>query len=171
MLNCDRLSIAIVSRPCHLTTREPGPNLSTVSEMDKSDPSTTGVWSTLQDTWTVLLTTYKRDGTGVGTPVNLAVDGDRAYFRTYDKAGKAKRIRNNPIVDIAPSTVRGRARGSSVRAAARLLEGDEDRHAREVIERKHPVFQRSMIPLGHRLARYRTMHYELTLIPEDPGQP
>ncbi|MHB8330215.1 MAG: hypothetical protein ACYDD6_11450 [Acidimicrobiales bacterium] len=28
--------------------------------------------------WTTLLTTFKRDGTPVGTPVNLAVEGDRA---------------------------------------------------------------------------------------------
>ncbi len=32
---------------------------------------------------TVLLTTYKRDGTQVGTPVHIAVDGDHAYVRTY----------------------------------------------------------------------------------------
>ena len=31
---------------------------------------------------TALLTTYKRDGTPVATPVTIAVDGDRAYVRT-----------------------------------------------------------------------------------------
>jgi uncharacterized protein len=36
--------------------------------------------------WAVLLTTYKRDGTPVGTAVNIAVEGDRAYFRTWDTA-------------------------------------------------------------------------------------
>lgn len=35
---------------------------------------------------TVLLTTYRRDGTPVGTPVHIAVDGDRAFFRTWDRA-------------------------------------------------------------------------------------
>ncbi|HEY1829609.1 MAG TPA: PPOX class F420-dependent oxidoreductase [Acidimicrobiales bacterium] len=58
-------------------------------------------------TWTVLLTTYKRDGSAVPTPVNLAVEGDRAYFRSYDKAWKTKRIRNNPLVEVAPCSVRG----------------------------------------------------------------
>jgi PPOX class probable F420-dependent enzyme len=47
---------------------------------------------------TVLLTTYRRDGTPVGTPVNIAVDGDRAFVRTFDTAWKLKRIRNNPVV-------------------------------------------------------------------------
>ena len=36
----------------------------------------------------VLLTTYKRDGTGVGTAVNIAVDGDHAYVRTYSSSGR-----------------------------------------------------------------------------------
>lgn len=30
----------------------------------------------------VLLTTYRRDGTPVGTPVNITVDGHRAFVRT-----------------------------------------------------------------------------------------
>jgi PPOX class probable F420-dependent enzyme len=54
--------------------------------------------------WAVLLTTYKRDGTPVGTAVNIVVEGDRAYFRTWDTAWKLRRIRNNPEVEFAPST-------------------------------------------------------------------
>jgi uncharacterized protein len=115
--------------------------------------------------WTTLLTTFKRDGTAVGTPVNLAVDGDRAYFRSYDKAWKTKRLRNNPAVVIAPSTLRGKPTGPEVRGTTRLLGGEEERHAREVIAKKYPVFQRLLIPLGHRLSRYTTMHYEV--IPGD----
>jgi len=46
--------------------------------------------------WAVLLTTYKRAGTPVGTAVNIVVEGDHAYFRTWDTAWKLKRIRNNP---------------------------------------------------------------------------
>jgi PPOX class probable F420-dependent enzyme len=64
--------------------------------------------SSLKDTKTVLLTTYKRDGTPVGTPVSIAFDGDRAFFRSYDKAWKTKRLRNNPNVEVAPATVKGR---------------------------------------------------------------
>ena len=60
----------------------------------------------------VLLTTYKRDGTPVGTAVNIVVEGDRAYFRTWDTAWKLRRIRNNPEVEFAPSTTRGRPTGS-----------------------------------------------------------
>jgi PPOX class probable F420-dependent enzyme len=42
---------------------------------------------------TILLTTYKRDGTPVPTPVSIAFDHDRAFFRSFDKAWKTKRLR------------------------------------------------------------------------------
>ncbi|HEY1265987.1 MAG TPA: hypothetical protein VGH16_01940 [Candidatus Binatia bacterium] len=35
---------------------------------------------------TVLLTTFRRDGRGVGTPVNIAVEDGRGYVRTYGSA-------------------------------------------------------------------------------------
>jgi len=117
----------------------------------------------LHRSWAVLLTSYKRDGTPIGTPVNLAVDGGRAYFRSYNKAWKTKRIKNNPEVAIAPSTVRGRATGPALQAKARLLSGEEDVHARAVIAKRHPVFQRFLIPFAHKMSRYETMHYEVTL--------
>jgi PPOX class probable F420-dependent enzyme len=44
---------------------------------------------------TILLTTYKRDGTPVATPVSIAFDGDRAFFRTWHTAHKTKRLRKN----------------------------------------------------------------------------
>ena len=110
---------------------------------------------------TALLTTYKRDGTGVPTPVTIAVDGDHAYVRTWDSAWKAKRMRNNPDVLVAPSTVRGRATGPAIDARSRLLEGDEARHAARAIARRQPILQGVLVPLTHKLMRYRTLHFEL----------
>jgi PPOX class probable F420-dependent enzyme len=111
---------------------------------------------------TALLTTYKRDGTAVATPVTLAVDGERAYVRTWDSAWKAKRMRNNPSVLVAPSTVRGRATGPAIGARSRLLDGAEARHAARAIARRQPILQGVLVPLAHRVMRYRTLHYELT---------
>jgi uncharacterized protein len=113
---------------------------------------------------TALLTTYKRDGTPVATPVTIAVDGDHAYVRTWDSAGKAKRMRNNPAVLVAPSTVRGRVTGDAIQARSRLLDGDEARRAARAIQRRQPILQGVLVPLGHRLMRYRTLHYELTTL-------
>jgi PPOX class probable F420-dependent enzyme len=118
--------------------------------------------ASLRDQPTVLLTTYRRDGTPVGTPVNLAVDGTHAYFRTWDAAGKAKRLRRNPEVAVAPSTFRGRPTGPALRARVRLLDGAESRRAAELLAAKHPLLHGVLVPLAHRLRRNRTVHYELT---------
>jgi uncharacterized protein len=117
--------------------------------------------SYLKDTKTVLLTTYKRDGTAVDTPVSIAFDGDRAFFRSYDKAWKTKRLRNNPSVKVAPSTVKGTVTGPAIDARAILLDGADAKLAARTLARRHRVLQAVMVPVMHRLARYRTMHYEL----------
>ena len=107
---------------------------------------------------TALLTTYKRDGTAVPTPVTIAVDGERAYVRTWDSAWKAKRMRNSPAVRVAPSTVRGRATGPSIGARSRLLDGEEARHAARAIAHRQPILQGLLVPVAHKLMRYRTLH-------------
>ena len=55
----------------------------------------------LKGAGTILLTTYKRDGTPVPTPVSIAFDGDRAFFRSYDQAWKTKRLRNDTRTGVA----------------------------------------------------------------------
>ena len=114
------------------------------------------------DQKTVLLTTYKRDGTGVGTPVHIALDGDRAFIRTWDTAWKLRRIRNNPEVEVAPSTVGGRPTGPAIHACARVLDGAESKYAAEMLARKYPILHGVLIPRLHRLRGNRTMHIELT---------
>lgn len=109
---------------------------------------------------TVLLTTFKRDGTPVGTPVSIVVRDGRAYFRTWHTAGKAKRLRNNPEVEIAPSTFRGSPTGQAVRGTARLLDKAEAKPIRRLLARKYPLLQRVLVPVGHKIMRVHTLHYE-----------
>jgi PPOX class probable F420-dependent enzyme len=111
---------------------------------------------------TILLTSYRRDGSPVATPVSLAFDGERAFFRTWNTAWKARRLARNPNVEIAPSTLRGKQTGPAIRAHARLLDGDEAKQARRALARRHPFLHGLLVPLGHRLKRVRTVHYELT---------
>jgi len=111
--------------------------------------------------WAILLSTYKRDSTPVGTAVNIVVEGDHAYFRTWDTAWKLKRIRNNPEVEFVPCTPLGRPKGPTVRASARILDGEESAHARRLLARKYPLMHGIMVPLAHRLRGYTTMHIEL----------
>ncbi|MVZ99931.1 PPOX class F420-dependent oxidoreductase [Actinomadura sp. LD22] len=112
---------------------------------------------------TVLLTTYRKDGTPVGTPVNVVVRGDRAYFRTYDKAYKVKRMARNPEVEVAPSTYRGKVTGPAVHGRVRPLTEEEAKPIRRLLARKHRFQQGFAVPLFHKMKRYKTLHYELTL--------
>jgi uncharacterized protein len=115
----------------------------------------------LKDAKTILLTTYKRDGTAVDTPVSIAFDGDRAYFRSYDKAWKTRRLRHDPRVRAAPATIRGKLKGPPIQATATLLEGEQAHVAARALARRHRILQGIVVPAAHRLMRYRTMHYEL----------
>lgn len=116
----------------------------------------------LRQTKTILLTTYRRDGSPVATPVSIAFWGDRAFFRTWHKAHKTKRLRNNPEVEVAPSTLKGEPTGPAIHAQATLLGGREARSAAKALAQRHPLLQGVVVPMGHHLMRYQTVHYELS---------
>lgn len=116
---------------------------------------------------TVLLTTYRRNGTPVGTPVNIAIEGGHGVVRTWDTAGKMKRLRHTSDVEIAASTRRGRPTGPPIRAHARILTGDESIRAGQVLARKHPIIHGVAVPLIHRLRGNTTSHIELIPVVDD----
>jgi PPOX class probable F420-dependent enzyme len=114
---------------------------------------------------TVVLTTYRRDGTPVGTAVSIAVDGGHAYVRSFEQAWKTKRIGNNAAVMIAPATMRGVPTAPGVAATARRLAGAEERRGARALARKYPLLHGVLVPLTHRLGRAktgRTVYFELT---------
>jgi uncharacterized protein len=115
----------------------------------------------LRRTKTILLTTFKRDGTPVATPVSIAFDGDRAFFRTWRDAGKEKRLRRDAHVEVAPATLRGEPTGAAISASARLLDGDDARTAARALAHRHRFLHAVLVPVTHRLLRYRTVHFEL----------
>jgi uncharacterized protein len=111
-----------------------------------------------------LLTTYRRSGEPVGTPVNVAVEGDHIFFRTWDTTGKFKRLRNNTMVELVPSTFRGKPTGLPIRARGRILSGTESEHAAKLLGHKYPILHGFLIPRLHRLQGNTTVHVELTPI-------
>jgi uncharacterized protein len=130
-----------------------------------------GYFSPLASSHHCLLTTYKKVGTPVATPVYLAVEGDVAYFRTYDASGKAKRLRNTSCVELQPCDSRGKTKGGeTVPAMATLLEGDEAEHARTQLNRQHPLALGIVVPRIHKLRGWKTQHYRLDA-PFGPGGP
>jgi uncharacterized protein len=66
------------------------------------------------------LTTFRRSGAPVLTPVWFARVGRALYVITDDDTGKVKRVRRNPAVRIAPCTARGKSTGASMDAIAHL---------------------------------------------------
>jgi PPOX class probable F420-dependent enzyme len=126
---------------------------------------------------TVRLTSYRCDGTPVGAPVSIVVDGDRAFVRSPGKGGKVKRIRNNPVVEVAPCTSLGKATGPAARMRARLVQGEEFQRAAHLLRRKYPLLQGAFVPLAHRLFHGRfgsTVHIELKPLDvahEEPAEP
>ena|SRR5690348_124867 len=81
------------------------------------------------------LVTYRKSGAPVHTPVWFAEHDGKLYVMTRSDSGKAKRIRNNPRVEVAPSNIRGKRSGSGISATARLA-GDPD-FARRLIREKY----------------------------------
>jgi uncharacterized protein len=122
----------------------------------------TALLEPLERSWAVLLRTRRRAGTWVGTPVNLTVAGERAYFGTPADSWKVKRLRNFADVEVAPSTLRGRPTGPPLRARARLLTGEQARAAERALVRRHPIVHRLIVPLELRLKRTTNAIYELS---------
>ncbi len=97
------------------------------------------------------LETFRKTGVGVRTPVWFAEDpASRSaarrittfYVYTLPDSGKAKRIRNNPKVRIAPCNMRGDLRGAWVDARARFCDGSEVEKGQELLRQKYGIAKR-----------------------------
>ncbi|MGI4894164.1 MAG: PPOX class F420-dependent oxidoreductase [Janthinobacterium lividum] len=76
----------------------------------------------LASTRYVSLTTFRKDGRAVPSPLWIASSGFRLVMVTGTQTGKIKRLRREERVLVAPCTARGRAFGESVEARGRLLD-------------------------------------------------
>ena len=105
----------------------------------------------LSDGKYILLTTFRRDGTPVSTPVWVAqLDGDQIGFWTSSGSGKAKRLAHTDRVTVAPCDARGRVKPGTdvVDATARLVTGGELEQIRERIVAKYGVMTKFTKLLG-----------------------
>ena len=85
----------------------------------------------------VLLTTYRKDGTPVGTPVWAVPRDGKLYVWTEVDSWKVKRMRRNPAVTVQPCGMRGAPRGEEHKATARLLDQSELGRIKSMIRRKY----------------------------------
>jgi uncharacterized protein len=92
------------------------------------------------------LTSYKRDGTGVSTPVWFVIDGRRLLVMTDPESFKVKRIRRNPNVTIAPCTATGRLCRDPIPAQAELLPDSERPRFDQLMALKYSRVERVVLP-------------------------
>jgi uncharacterized protein len=87
----------------------------------------------------VSLTTYRKDGTAVATPVWHVRNGDDLLVVTEVDTGKVKRIRRNSRVAVAVCDFRGTVAPGAARAegTARLLDEADTQTARDLLARKY----------------------------------
>jgi PPOX class probable F420-dependent enzyme len=100
----------------------------------------------------LLVTTFRRDGTAVPTPVWTVRDGESLLVWSAADAGKVKRIRRDGAVRLAPCDLRGGPTGPEVAGHAVLLEGEESRHAQRLVIGRYGVVGR-LLALGSRIRR------------------
>jgi PPOX class probable F420-dependent enzyme len=81
--------------------------------------------------------TFKRDGTGVTTPVWFVVDDGRIYCRSDPGTHKMKRIHRNPEITVAPCNVRGTVKGERVPARVDFVAESEWPRLQEAYDRKY----------------------------------
>jgi PPOX class probable F420-dependent enzyme len=100
----------------------------------------------------VLLTTFRRDGTPVATPVWVVRDVDELLVWTNPQAGKVKRIRANGRAELAPCSRGGTPLGRSVPATGRVLGPDEIGRVVPALVDKYGVQARLTAQLPQRLS-------------------
>ncbi|MGO9193908.1 MAG: PPOX class F420-dependent oxidoreductase [Streptosporangiaceae bacterium] len=83
------------------------------------------------------ITSYKRDGTSIATPVWFVQQDGRLLVETDAASGKVKRIRRHPAVLVAVCSATGRLRGPQVPATAEILPDSEVSVIRPLIRRKY----------------------------------
>ena len=99
------------------------------------------------------MTSFKRDGTGVATPVWFVSDGTRLFVFTDLHSAKVWRIRRNPHVLVAPCRPGGKLRREPVPARVELLTATPDlERVRELLIERYRISYR-LVMLVYRLGR------------------
>ncbi|MET9089036.1 PPOX class F420-dependent oxidoreductase [Streptomyces sp. NPDC004237] len=114
----------------------------------------------------LLVTSYRKDGTPVPTPVWVVRDGDALGVWTVADSFKVKRIRRRAEVTVGPCDVRGNAAGDPVAATAEITDAATAARYRKLIARKYGIAGRFVL-LGSRLRRGAdgTVGIRVTLTP------
>ncbi|MEV0155361.1 PPOX class F420-dependent oxidoreductase [Micromonospora sp. NPDC050686] len=115
----------------------------------------------------LLLTTFRKDGRAVPTPVWAVRDGDALTVWTVSDSGKVKRIRRDGRVTVAPCDVRGRPHGAAVPGRATVCDPEGTRRVRGLLKQKYRMIGRLTL-LGSRLRRGEAGTVGLRIVLDEP---
>lgn len=117
----------------------PGPStlFAAVRDPAGTQESIAAVLPALADHRYLLLTTTKKDGTPVGTPVWFAATGDALVATSEETAWKVKRLRREPRATVAPCDARGRPLGPPVEVVGALLPAEDQPAAEAALARRY----------------------------------
>lgn len=118
----------------------------------------------------LLLTTFRRDGRAVPTPVWVMRDGDALAVWSAADSGKVKRIRNSGKVTVGPCDLRGKPLGSSVPAFAELVDPAVTRRYTDLMKRKYGLMGRLTLA-GSLLRGGRGRTVGIRITPDAPRRP
>jgi PPOX class probable F420-dependent enzyme len=88
---------------------------------DTSATQAIGAFVPLKGETYISLTTFRKNGEGVATPVWFVEVGNTLGLYTGPSSGKVKRLRHTARVTLAPCTFRGEATGPTIIASAHLV--------------------------------------------------
>jgi PPOX class probable F420-dependent enzyme len=99
------------------------------------------------------VTSFKRDGTGVATPLWFVSDGSRLFALTDLHSAKVRRIRRNPRVLIAPCGPSGKLRSDPLPARVDLLTATPELERVQGLLKKRYKISYRVVMLIYRLGR------------------
>ena len=99
----------------------------------------------------VNLETFRKNGTGVQTPVWVAPDRDELVIFTNGDSYKVKRLRRNPAIRIAECNVRGGLKGPWYEGTARLVADEAGKQSALAALRKKYGWQMVLADWGGRI--------------------
>ena len=134
--------------------------LNNISEWIGSSTMSENYFSNLDGESFMSITTFKRNGQGVATPVWFVVVENHLYLMTDAESWKVKRLKNNPKVELAASTAAGQVTGESVTGTARILPADDAPMARAHLRKKYGV-QLFFFALMGKLRRAQNVYIEV----------
>jgi PPOX class probable F420-dependent enzyme len=101
------------------------------------------------------LTSFRRDGSGVATPMWFVADNGHLVVETDADSHKVERIRRDPHVQIAVCDARGRLRGEAVDAEAKILPESERERVEQLLAQKYRIDRLTVLPLYRLVMRLR----------------